>query len=126
MKAEDPMAMMREAHRELSASYQQVAANKKPSARLCRWFCMKFVRSEVNQMNYSNIHYVNLRAEMARRNIGIGQMAKALHISRDTMARKLAGRSPLHLDEAFRMRDQFFPSCSIEALFREEREERGA
>lgn len=28
MKAEDPMAMMREAHRELSASYQQVAANK--------------------------------------------------------------------------------------------------
>ncbi|WP_417078927.1 hypothetical protein [Hominenteromicrobium sp.] len=126
MKAEDPMAMMREAHRELSASYQQVAANKKPSARLCRWFCMKFVRLEVNQMNYSNIHYVNLRAEMARGNIGIGQMAKALHISRDTMARKLAGRSPLHLDEAFRMRDQFFPSCSIEALFREEREERGA
>ena len=116
MKAEDPMAMMREAHRELSASYQQVAANKKPSARLCRWFCMKFVRLEVNQMNYSNIHYVNLRAEMARGNIGIGQMAKALHISRDTMARKLA----------FRMRDQFFPSCSIEALFREEREERGA
>ena len=95
MKAEDPMAMMREAHRELSASYQQVAANKKPSARLCRWFCMKFVRLEVNQMNYSNIHYVNLRAEMARGNIGIGQMAKALHISRDTMARKLAGRSPL-------------------------------
>ena len=126
MKAEDPMAMMREAHRELSASYQQVAANKKPSARLCRWFCMKFVRLEVNQMNYSNIHYVNLRAEMARGKIGIGQMAKALHISRDTMARKLAGRSPLHLDEAFRMRDQFFPSCSIEALFREEREERGA
>lgn len=126
MKAEDPMAMMREAHRELSASYQQVAANKKPSARLCRWFCMKFVRLEVNQMNYSNIHYVNLRAEMARGNIGIGQMAKALHISRDTMARKLAGRSPLHLDEAFRMRDQFFPSCSIEALFREEREERAA
>ena len=126
MKAEDPMAMMREAHRELSASYQQVAANKKPSARLCRWFCMKFVRLEVNQLNYSNIHYVNLRAEMARGNIGIGQMAKALHISRDTMARKLAGRSPLHLDEAFRMRDQFFPSCSIEALFREEREERGA
>ena len=126
MKAEDPMAMMREAHRELSASYQQVAANKKPSARLCRWFCKKFVRLEVNQMNYSNIHYVNLRAEMARGNIGIGQMAKALHISRDTMARKLAGRSPLHLDEAFRMRDQFFPSCSIEALFREEREERGA
>lgn len=126
MKAEDPMAMMREAHRELSASYQQVAANKKPSARLCRWFCMKFVRLEVNQMNYSNIHYVNPRAEMARGNIGIGQMAKALHISRDTMARKLAGRSPLHLDEAFRMRDQFFPSCSIEALFREEREERGA
>lgn len=29
MKAEDPMAMMREAHRELSASYQQVAASKK-------------------------------------------------------------------------------------------------
>lgn len=77
-------------------------------------------------MNYSNIYYVNLRAEMARGNIGIGQMAKALHISRDTMARKLAGRSPLNLDEAFRMRDQFFPSCSIEALFREEREERGA
>lgn len=77
-------------------------------------------------MNYSNIHYVNLRAEMARGNIGIGQMANALHISRDTMARKLAGRSPLHLDEAFRVRDQFFPSCSIEALFREEREERGA
>ena len=85
-----------------------------------------FIRLEVNQLNYSNIHYVNLRAEMARGNIGIGQLAEALHISRDTMARKLAGRSPLHLDEAFRMRDQFFPSCSIEALFREEREERGA
>lgn len=55
MKPEDPMARMREAHRELSASYQQVAANKKPSARLCRWFCMKFVRLEVNQMNYSDV-----------------------------------------------------------------------
>jgi hypothetical protein len=51
------------------------------------------IRLEVNQMNYSNIHYVNLRAEMARGNIGIGQMAKALHISRDTMARKLAAAS---------------------------------
>lgn len=28
MKPEDPMARMREAHRELSASYQQVAASK--------------------------------------------------------------------------------------------------
>lgn len=84
------------------------------------------IRSEVSEINYSNIHYVNLRAEMARGNIGIGQMANALHISRDTMARKLAGRSPLHLDEAFRLRDRFFPACSVEALFREEREERGA
>ncbi len=55
MKAEDPMAMMREAHRELSASYQQVAANKKPSARPCRWFCMKFVQLEVSEMNYSDV-----------------------------------------------------------------------
>ena len=77
-------------------------------------------------MNYSNIHYVNLRAEMARGNIGIGQLAEALHISRDTMARKLAGRSPLHLDYPLRMRDQVCPSCCFEALFREEREERGA
>lgn len=73
-------------------------------------------------MNYSNIQYVNLRVEMARGNIGIGQMANALHISRDTMARKLAGRSPLHLDEAFRLRDTFFPRCSVETLFREEEE----
>ena len=35
MKAEDPMAMMREAHRELSASYQQVVANKKLCAGRC-------------------------------------------------------------------------------------------
>lgn len=68
-------------------------------------------------MNYSNIAFENLRAEMARSNLGIGQMAKVLQMGRDTLARKLSRRGPLYLDEAFRIRDLFFPSRSIEYLF---------
>lgn len=68
-------------------------------------------------MNYSSIAFENLRVEMARENLGIGQMAKALHIGRDTLSRKLSKRSPLYLDEAFQIRDCFFSSCGIEYLF---------
>ena len=65
------------------------------------------------------IKYENMRVEMARKGIGVQDIAKCLDKNRDTVGRKLARKSPLQLDEAFIIRDTFFPDCDISYLFKE-------
>lgn len=67
-----------------------------------------------------NIIYPNLRAEMARRKIAILDIAKAIHTTRDTAGGKLAGKRPLHLDEAEQIVASFFPDMDIGVLFAKE------
>lgn len=68
-------------------------------------------------MKRNGVAFVNLRAEMARRNIGIKDIAEACNYNRDTLARKLAKKSPLNLDEAFEIQQTLFPGQDIRYLF---------
>lgn len=63
------------------------------------------------------IKYRNLRAEMARADIGLMDISSGLGMNRDTLARKLSGRSPLYLDEAISIQRTFFPDVDVENLF---------
>lgn len=58
-------------------------------------------------MAAANIIFPNLRAEMARRNLSIQDVAKAIKTGRDTAGAKLSGKRPIHLDEAITITDTF-------------------
>ena len=73
----------------------------------------------------NNIKYRNLRAEMARENVTMVDIARKLWFNRDTLARKLSGKSPLYIGEAFAIRDEFFKGKTLEYLFEELCEHRG-
>lgn len=77
-------------------------------------FCIK-KRGE--KLPAPHIEYENLRGEMARKNLRITDLAAALEITRATLGKKLARKYPLTLDEAFILRDTFFPECTLEYLF---------
>ncbi len=68
-------------------------------------------------MGVSNIKYANLRAEMARKKIGVLEISRTVCMNRDTLSRKLSGKSPLYLDEAFAIQRALFPDISVPELF---------
>lgn len=68
-------------------------------------------------MRTSTIVFPNLRAEMGRKNIGIVEMAQGMDYNRDTLARKLSGRSNINLAEAFKIQQEFFPELDVAYLF---------
>lgn len=61
--------------------------------------------------------YKNLRAEMARNGVTIGDMAKALGVRYATVNDKLNGRFRFYYDEALKIKKLFFPECELEYLF---------
>lgn len=67
----------------------------------------------------NNIVFENLRAEMARKQLSISEMAKYLNVTRDTLGYKLSGKRPINLDEALRIARKFFPERDVYYLFRE-------
>ena len=70
-------------------------------------------------MASSNVAFSNLRAEMARKNVTITAVARVIGVSRDTAGKKLARKAPIQLDEAFAIRDSFFPGIEVSYLFAE-------
>lgn len=70
-------------------------------------------------MAVAKIEYENLRAEMARANVSVADIAETIGTNRDTAGRKLARKSPFLLSEAFAIRDKYFPGMEIGYLFRE-------
>ncbi len=67
----------------------------------------------------NTIRFSNLRAEMAREEITIKQIADEIGVNRDTMGGKLSGKRPLFLNEAFIINRAFFPDKDIPFLFKE-------
>lgn len=67
----------------------------------------------------SKIIFSTLRAEMARQNIRIQDIAAAMEESRDTTGRKLSGKTQISLQYAFAVRNKFFPDMKVEDLFSE-------
>ena len=59
----------------------------------------------------------NLRAEMARNRIKHEIVASELNITTRALSNKLNGRSKFTTEEAFKIRDKFFPDLKIEYLF---------
>ena len=67
----------------------------------------------------SSIRFSTLRAEMARKQITIKQIAEKVGVNRDTMGGKLSGKRPLFLHEAFIINRTFFPDKRVIDLFKE-------
>lgn len=61
--------------------------------------------------------YRNLLAEMARKDITKKQIAKLLKVRDATISDKINGKYSFKLDEAFKIKKEFFPQLSIEYLF---------
>lgn len=71
--------------------------------------------------------YRNLRAEMARSSITIGDLAQKLGVRYATVSDKINGRFRFYYDEALQIKKEFFPGCELEYLFEsQERRGRGA
>lgn len=67
----------------------------------------------------NNIAFENLRAEMARKNLSISEIADYLGITRDTLGYKFSRRRQINLDEALRIARKFFPEKDVYYLFKE-------
>lgn len=65
----------------------------------------------------NRIMFKNLRAEMARKEITITEMATKLGITRETLGYKLSGKRMINLDEALLIVKEFFPECDVYYLF---------
>ncbi|MCR2045524.1 helix-turn-helix transcriptional regulator [Anaerosalibacter massiliensis] len=65
--------------------------------------------------------YKNLEAEMVRRGITRKDLAKSLDVRYATIIDKLKGRYSFTLDEAFKIKNKYFPTLSFEYLFETQR-----
>ena len=61
--------------------------------------------------------YLNLRGEMAKRNVSIENIAELLGIHRNSVANKVSGKSRFSVDEAFSIQKTFFPDMEVQNLF---------
>lgn len=64
--------------------------------------------------------YGNLRAELARKGMGVSDIAKAIGTTERTAKNKLSGKSEFSLFETIKIRDAIFPGWSVEVLFSDE------
>lgn len=64
--------------------------------------------------------YKNLEAEMAREGVMRKDLAELLNVRYATIIDKLKGRFNFTLDEAFKIRNEYFPHLSFEYLFETE------
>ena len=64
--------------------------------------------------------YANLRAEMARRNIFIKDIAACLGKGGEVIGRKLSRPGNIKLNEALQITYTFFPDIDIQELFAED------
>lgn len=67
----------------------------------------------------NSIAFENLRAEMARKQLSIAQIAETLGITRETLGCKLSRKRQINLDEALRIAREFFPERDVYYLFKE-------
>lgn len=61
--------------------------------------------------------YPNLRAEMARENITQKSLASKLEVTERTVNSWLNGDGNPKVDQCFYIRDNFFPSMTVDYLF---------
>lgn len=59
----------------------------------------------------------NLKKEMAAEKVTIDDIAEALTIHRNSASNKVNGKYSFTIEEAFLIRDVFFPKMTLEYLF---------
>ena len=64
--------------------------------------------------------FPNLRAEMARKNINVNELAKQIGMSNSTMADKVHGRTTFSLENAIAIKNALGVDMSLEELFHKE------
>ncbi len=63
---------------------------------------------------------VNLKGEMAKRDITIEEISKMLGIHRNSVANKINGDSSFTIDEALKIHQTYFPKLALSYLFQKE------
>lgn len=63
---------------------------------------------------------------MGRKNIGVVELSEQIGSNRDTLARRLSGKSQMTLDVAFRIQRNAFPEADIKYLFAPDLQGRGS
>ena len=58
----------------------------------------------------------NLRAEMVRNGISRNQVGKAVGLGAATICSRFQGRTDFKVGELVKIRDTFFPNCTLEYL----------
>lgn len=66
--------------------------------------------------------YPNLKAEMARDNIGIKDLMEVTGKSRSAVSNNLNGRGKFSVEDSLKIRNNLFPKLSIDYLFGSEKE----
>lgn len=61
--------------------------------------------------------FPNLKAEMARKNITQGMLARTLGINLSTMSAKLNSEDRIKLSECQKIKNTYFPEMELEILF---------
>lgn len=61
--------------------------------------------------------YRKLIAKIYEKNIAKQDIAKSIGVNYNTILAKLNGKQPFKLDEAFKIRNYYFPEQSIDDLF---------
>jgi len=77
-------------------------------------------------MAKTTIAFPTLRAEMARQNLTISDLAECLGIARDTMSRKLSGKQFIRLDESVKLQEVYFKEIELGKLFTKDSQQRPA
>lgn len=65
----------------------------------------------------------NLAAEMARNGLRLYDIQRVINCSESTVRNKMSGTTEFSINEAFAIRDTFFPALRIEYLFSEAKKE---
>lgn len=68
----------------------------------------------------NGIKYPNIRAEMGRLGLTIGALAGLVGMDRKRLSRKLAGKTPISLEEAYQLREALKAAMPLGWLFAEE------
>jgi len=66
------------------------------------------------------VAYLFLKGEMAKKNITIEKISELLGIHRNSVSNKVSGDSSFSIEEARKIRDEYFPMFKVEDLFTKE------
>lgn len=62
--------------------------------------------------------YLNLKAEMAKKDVSIENISKLLGIHRNSVSNKINGTSSFTIEEAEKIHNKYFPNTKLLYLFK--------